>query len=180
MKSTSPARSSGTSPASRSRKRTAVAAILSVLAALVLISACSGQKGAGGKNDVAETILSLTNKYNAVWETLEWERIAPFHSNDIRYYWRGVLASSSQAEFKRHFHEDILTEIQGYSATTVDPHVQALGSDAGVVSFEFRGQVVTPDGKTHDYSGAMSYVFERREGDWKIVLIHESAPVPEQ
>ncbi len=179
MKSTALAKSAGKSSASRSGKR-AVAVALSIVATLALVSVSSCQKGAQGEDDLAEFLLSLTNEYNAAWETLNLDSISEFHSDDIRYYWRGLLVCASQSEFERHFREDILTVITAYSAETVEPHVEVLGPDAGVVSYGFRGQVVTPDGETQDYSGALSIVFERRDGDWKVVLIHESAPEPGQ
>jgi ketosteroid isomerase-like protein len=48
-----------------------------------------------------------------------------------------------------------------------------------VVAFVFRGGVETLDGATHDYDGALTYVYERRGEHWRIVHIHESAFLPE-
>ena len=128
---------------------------------------------------IADTLLALTDSYNAAWEDLDLEQISQFHADDLRYYWRGATASSSQADFERLFREDILSQIRAYSAKVLDPHVEVLGSYAGAVSFVFDGVVETPEGVSLDYDGALTYVFERRDGEWKLVLIHESAPLRE-
>jgi ketosteroid isomerase-like protein len=128
--------------------------------------------------DPEKTLLDLTNAYNAAWETLDVDTISAFHADDIRYYWRGDLACANQQEFKPLL-EGILTDINAYSAVMVDPNVYVISPNAGIVSFQFDGQVDDHQGQTHEYDGAMTYVFEKRNGQWKLTLIHESAPVPE-
>lgn len=129
---------------------------------------------------LADSILSLTRQYNAAWESLSADRISAFHSDDFHYYWRGSTDASSRAEYDRLLREEILPSMQKWSAEMHDPYVKVLGPNAAVVSFEFSSGVLNAAGEPDDYgSGALTYVFERRDGKWKIVLIHESAAMPD-
>jgi ketosteroid isomerase-like protein len=128
---------------------------------------------------IAEALLSTTAAYNAAWEALDVRRITAFHADDFTYYRRGVVDSDSHADFARAYHENVATQITGYWASASDTWVKVLGPDAGIVAFVFRGGVETPDGARHDYDGALTYVYERRGGEWRITHIHESAYLPE-
>ena len=89
------------------------------------------------------------------------------------------MDSESSADFERAYHENVATKITKYWATASDTWVKVLGPDAGIVAFVFRGGVETPDGARHKYDGALTYVYERRGGQWLITHIHESAHLPE-
>jgi hypothetical protein len=153
--------------------------VLLILAAFIL-SACNSQSSPDLSEPVSSdeiaALLALTESYDSEWSTMRWEQVAPYHSSDIRYFWRGRLAASSQSEFESLF-RGIMTEVKSYNADLVEPHVKILSLNAGVVSFEFIGEVVTPEGATQNYSGAMTYVWQRQDNEWKIVQIHESAPI---
>lgn len=125
---------------------------------------------------LADTILALTDVYNAAWEALDPEAILRFHSDDFRYYWRGSSAGmSSKAAFERVLRDEILPGMRKWSAEVIDPQVEMLGRDGAVVSFEFTSEAEDTAGEPFDYgAGALSYVFERRDEGWPIVLIHES------
>jgi uncharacterized protein (TIGR02246 family) len=128
---------------------------------------------------ISEALLSTTAAYNAAWEALDFEQIAKFHAADFTYYRRGVVDSESNDDFARAYHENVATQISGYWASASDTWVKILGPDAGIVAFVFRGGVETPDGAKHNYDGALTYVYERRDGQWRITHIHESAYLPE-
>ena len=128
---------------------------------------------------IANTLLSITEAYNAVWEDLDLQRISEYHADDFTYYRRGVVQSTSQTEFEKAYHDDVATKITSYWADAKDIWVEVLGPDAGMVAFVFRGGVETPDGAKYDYDGALTYVYERRGEQWRIVHIHESAYIPE-
>lgn len=122
---------------------------------------------------VADTLLSLTRKYEDAWETLDAEAILAFHPEDLLYYWRGRLTPSRDA-FAQVLREQILPAAgEGYATETIDPRVQTLGPDAGVVSSRFRSE------GSEEVEGAVSLVYERRNGTWKIVHVHESAATSE-
>ncbi len=128
---------------------------------------------------IADSLLTITEEYNAVWESLDFERISTYHADDFTYYRRGVVDSASHSDFRQAFHDNVATQITVYWADASNISVDVLGRDAGVVAFLFRGGVETPDGAKHDYDGALTYVFERRGEEWQIVHIHESAYTPE-
>jgi ketosteroid isomerase-like protein len=136
------------------------------------------QLAAGREAAIADTLLSLTEAYNTVWAELDLERISEYHADDFTYYRQGVVQSASQTEFERAYHDDVATQITSYWANARETWVEVLGLDAGVVAFVFRGGVETPDGAMHDYDGALTYVYERRGGHWRIVHIHESGIPP--
>ena len=54
--------------------------------------------------------------------------------------------------------------------------VQALDTNNVIIGFDVtETKLVLKDGKEYDYGiGAMTYVWHRRDGDWKLVHIHES------
>ena len=128
---------------------------------------------------ISEILLSTTAAYNAAWEALDFDRISEFHADDFTYYRRGIVDSESNADFERAYHENVATQITGYWASASHTWVKVLGPEAGIVAFVFRGGVETPDGAKHTYDGALTYVYERRGGQWRITHIHESAYLPE-
>lgn len=137
-------------------------------------SAEPGEKDAGKGAQIAEEVLQVTRDYNAAWETLDPERISAFHSEDFHYYWRGARHASSRAEYDHLLREQIIPATSKWSAEMIEPAVQVMGPDSATVSFEFESETAP-----YEYGpGALSYVFRRTDGAWKIVLIHESAPVP--
>jgi len=153
------------------------------LLACGLIFGCTSPSGeelsAERETEIAETLLSITEAYNAVWEELDLERISEYHADDFTYYRRGVVQSASQTEFEQAYHDDVATQITAYWANATDTWVEVLGPNSGVVAFVFRGGVETPDGGKFDYDGALTYIYERRDEKWQIVHIHESAYIPD-
>ena len=57
----------------------------------------------------------------------------------------------------------------------LEPHVQLLGENAAVVSHVYDADYVGQNGERTNYDGALTYVFHRKDGKWRIVHIHESA-----
>ena len=156
----------------------ALLAMAPFLFVLALVTGCtamqSAQHGTTTHAEIADILLSVSNEYNAAWEALDPVRIAKFHAEDFTYYRQGVIAAASPEEFQEMYHDDVATQITAYRADTSEVVVKTLAPDAGIVAFLFRGEVTTPNGATHEYSGALTYVFERRMGEWKVVHIHES------
>ena len=146
----------------------------SILPVLVLfITSCNHDD----PNDsiIKEKVLDLTNEYNKVWETLDVEKIAAFHSNEsFVYYWHGDLASSSNDHFRKLF-PDILSTIKGWSIKkTSPPLVQVLNKQSAIVSFTLEAEVIGLDGSRSNEAGALSYIWKKINDQWKIVHIHDS------
>lgn len=159
-------------------QRDRIVTLGAILLAVSVVAACaptqSAQLDPNTETEIAETLLSVTNEYNSVWEALDLERIAEHHADDFTYYRRGVVAAASPQEFEQMYHDEVATQITSYRAEASDIRVEVLGPDAGMAAFLFRGEVTTPDGAAHEYSGALTYVFERRDGEWKVAHVHES------
>lgn len=156
-----------------------VALLLLGTVSLGCASNSSPRLSSGEIASIRETLLSTTAAYNAAWEELDFRRISEFHADDFTYYRRGLVDSASNTDFERAFHENVATQITAYWASASDTWVKVLGPDAGIVAFVFRGGVETPDGARHSYDGALTYVFERGDGRWRISHIHESEYLPE-
>ncbi len=121
-----------------------------------------------------QEILTLTRQYNQAWESLDVEAISPYHANDIIYYWHGRKGPSSKTEFEALLRQ-LLPSMSSYSHHMIDPQVQLIGEEVAVVSHEVDGEYRSKDGELSNYDGALTYVFQKIEGQWKIILIHESA-----
>ena len=79
------------------------------LAMLIFFVSCNNY---GKKNDsiTKQKVLDLTSQYNKIWETLNVEKIAEYHSNEsFKYYWHGALASESNDHFRKLFPEILST-----------------------------------------------------------------------
>ena len=126
---------------------------------------------------IADTVLALTNEYVVAWESLNQEDILRFHSDDIQYYWMGTGSVTSNAAFAGLL-KMILPTLRSWSMKVREPRIKVLGPDAAVVSFLFDFESVGTDGQLDSGTQAATYVFERLNGDWKIIIVHESAPVP--
>jgi len=126
--------------------------------------------------NLKEEILKITNSYNRAWESLDWEEVSKYHDTDILYYWRGKKGPSNKIEFDKLL-QGLFSRMNSYSHKMIDPQLQILNDTAVVISHEVDGDYVGKDGIRVNYDGALTYVFQRKEDGWKIVLIHESSPV---
>ena len=125
---------------------------------------------------IADTIRALSEDYNAAWEELSVARIIDFHGAGFEYYWFDRKITDEFAELVGNVW---LSDTQEYSIEMFEPSVEVLGQDAAVISFSFRDRQVFVSGEVATTQGLLSYVFERRDGGWKIVRVHHSGPVPE-
>jgi hypothetical protein len=61
-----------------------------------------------------------------------------------------------------------------WSVKMVDPKVRMLGADAGLVSFRLTGSEAPSGAGPHEFLEALSLIFQRIDGEWLIVHIHDS------
>lgn len=157
--------------------------VLAVVCTSLVVSGCTSlpdvSSASRSEESVVEELLSITEAYNDIWEELDYDGIAEYHASDFTYYRRGVVDTESQDDFARSFNENVATQITAYWSDASEISVDLIGSDAGLVAFLFRGGVRLPDGTEVPYDGALTYVWERREGRWQLVHIHESAYLPD-
>jgi uncharacterized protein (TIGR02246 family) len=140
-----------------------------------LMSACAPAPPArlGPQREAAlgDTLLVLAGEWTAAWNAMDPERMLRLHAGDGLFYW--PFGRDTAAEFEETLHREIIPNVR-YSLEMLEPHVRVLGPDAGIVSFHLRGgEIAVRSGETRPYASAVSLVFHRRGGEWKIVHIHE-------
>lgn len=140
---------------------------------LLVLTACSAPNF--DESEIRKQIMDVTQAYNLAWETLDMESVAQYHSDDFHYYWRGQLSVGTNAEFLEAYPE-IMATTKEWKMTVLNPTVQVLGKDAAIVAFSVDTHLIATDGSVFDYgSGALSYVWNRINDEWKLAHIHESA-----
>lgn len=126
----------------------------------------SAQLSARQEAAIADTILDLTERFNAAWHRLDPDEILDFYGDDLQYYWMGTRIPSREV-FARVLREDILPRTRSYSTAVVAPGVQVLGPDAAAVGFTARGEAERTTGERTPVEVAVSLTFARRDGGWK-------------
>jgi len=132
------------------------------------------QNSYGQQRGVEQEIIRITEEYNQAWRSLNVDSISKYHAEDILYYWHGSKGPTSKTEFEN-FLKQILPTMTVYQHRILDIQVQVLSDNVVVASHTYDGEFTGIDGKSNNYDGALTYVFHKISGQWKIVLIHESA-----
>jgi ketosteroid isomerase-like protein len=141
---------------------------------LLLIATSCAQKES--PESIQKQIEDVTTRYNKSWESLDIEKIAAFHSGKSFLYWSsGGLSCGTNEEFRKVF-GNILPMMKKWTIKEIsNSSVQVLGEDAAVASLLLDAESIGQDGSVSNHgSGALTYVWNRIDGDWKIVHIHES------
>lgn len=161
-----------------------LAAATATLAALLVIgvgsTGCTRADTTGMTADekaaLADTVRSLAEEVDAAWKKLEPEPYLELYSEDVQFYYNG--SQLPRAKFEKVVRKE-MAGLRRWSTKLLDPQVEVLGPDAAVASFRYRGEAVDTAGRAREISAAVTLVFERRGGEWKIVQAHESFPPPE-
>jgi ketosteroid isomerase-like protein len=124
---------------------------------------------------IVEEILSITEKYNKTWETLDMEKVANFHSDSSFRYYRNMRSGiQSNNDFKK-LMPQYMNVIKSWKMEVSNPVVQVLSENAAVIGFIGKAEMIDKDNKSSDAgSGVYTYVWKKLNGEWKIVHIHES------
>jgi ketosteroid isomerase-like protein len=124
---------------------------------------------------VKQQIIAVTSDYNKAWETLNVEKIAEFHSNQsFLYYWHGDLASKDNDHFRKLFPEILASTKEWSIKKTSEPIIQVMNKNAAIISFTLEAESIGLDGTKSKEMGALTYVWNKIDGKWKIVHIHDS------
>lgn len=167
----------------RRRERTtgAAASVLPTAVLLVgsLIGGCT-PTGSGGMSSaeeraIADTLQTLTEQVDAAFEALDPQPYLAYYSDDAHFYYDGSHLPAK--EFEEVVRQE-MAKYRKFSTTVMDPQVEVLGRDAGVVSFRYRGRAADTAGNSQKLTAAVTVVFERRNGEWRVVQAHESFPPP--
>lgn len=168
----------------RPRSTTVRASVPRLLRIGLLVGIIGAGCGPGGRGHmdaereaaIADTLLSLTRQVDTAFTQLEPGPYLRYYSEDAHFYYRGTHLP------KKKFETVVRKEMaafERYSTEILAPRVEVLGPNGGVVSFRYRGQVADTTGNARSVSAAVTLVFERRNGEWKVVQAHESF-VPSQ
>lgn len=117
------------------------------------------------------TILSRTRDLAASWIRLDLDNYLGRFSDDLVFYFQGSRVPHADFEAIVRETMDVLRES---TFEVIDPEVVVLGPDAAVVSFRLREVMVDRSGATMDLAGAMTLVWARHRGEWRVVQAHES------
>jgi uncharacterized protein (TIGR02246 family) len=147
---------------------------LLTISIILMLFGCQSDKNSN--SDIKEKIIEMTDAYHQTWETVNMDSVAKFHDDNIRYYWHGFKAASSNDEFIEVFKEWMSTtkvwkmEVENYD-------VQVLTDDIAIIGYNTKSTTtILTNGEYYDYgNGALSYIWRKKNGDWKIIHIHESA-----
>ncbi|MEF8940232.1 MAG: SgcJ/EcaC family oxidoreductase [Salinivenus sp.] len=163
--------------------RSFLAAILAVaaLACSSLVAGCGGGSGSSQLSErqeqaLTDTIQARVQEMATTWSALRPEPYLNLYSDDVQFYFQG--AESSRAEFEKEVRK-LMAAYQTYSIEPAPPQIDVLAPDAAVASFRYKGRAVDTTGEARDVTAAMTLVYERRSGAWKIIQAHESLPPPE-
>ena len=145
-----------------------------ILFLLLFTNSCSSDDS---YEAVKKQILDITTEYNKTWETLKVDQIATYHSNESFLYWgHGGLVCTGNDDFRKVFSE-ILPMMRKWTIKEISSlSVQVLNQHAAITSFILNAESIGLDGtKSNHGSGALTYVWNKINGKWKIIHIHESA-----
>lgn len=152
-----------------------------ILVTATLASGCapadSGQMTAEREAALADTLRALTHQVDSAFKALEPGPYLALYSDDTHFYYDGSHLP------RKKFEAVVQKEMQAFesfSSSMMEPQVEVLGPDAGVVSFRYEGTAVDTAGNSQKMTAAITAVFERRNGEWKVVQAHESFPPPQQ
>lgn len=147
---------------------------LTLLPIILLLFSCDAEKYSDA--EIKQEIIDVTNEYNQAWETVDMDIVSKFHDKDIKYYWHGFLASSSNEEFLKVFKE-WLSPTKVWKMEVENFDVQVLAEDLAIIGFNSSSSTtILTNGESYDYgTGAFTYVWKKSNGKWKIIHIHESA-----
>jgi uncharacterized protein (TIGR02246 family) len=147
---------------------------ISLILIILITTSCSHKNYK--QSVIQKQIIDITNEYNKTWETLNVEKVAEFHSDEsFLYWWHGGRASRSNDDFRKFFSE-LFPKMKSWTIKETSPFsVQVLNQDAAIVSFILDAESISQSGTiSNDGSGALTYVWNKMNGKWKIVHIHES------
>jgi hypothetical protein len=146
-----------------------------ILALIVLASTYSfGQTGKETQK-IEEEILAITQKYNQTWETIDMLKVSQFHSDSSFRYCRNMrIGVSSNEEFKKLL-PVYMSGVKSWKIEVSTPTIQVLSENVAVISFTGKAELTTKENKVSDEgTGAYTYVWQKINGQWRIVHIHES------
>ena len=146
-----------------------------ILSCLCLIFHCTNGQSTEEAQKIVDEIVTITEKYNHTWETLNMDNVAKFHSDSSFRYYRNMKLSVANNEEFRKLLPLYLKGTKSWKIEVSKPVVQILSNDAAVIGFTGVAELITTDNKVSDAgTGAYTYIWKKINNEWKLVHIHES------
>ncbi len=151
-------------------------AVAAVLSASVVLLGCTPQGQqvqeltAQEEQALADTIESQAQNLLATASKLDPEAYLQLFSDDLHFLNREWV---DRAEFEKGVRK-LMAAYQEYPVDVTETRIEVLGRDAAVASLIFRAQPVDTAGESREVEAAITLVYERRDGEWKVVQAHES------
>ncbi len=141
-----------------------------VVAAALLVAACQqlapeSSSTAADNQHVVAIVDSLTRAFEQAERDLQPGRVRSLLSPDFYMYADGVRANYGEVVTGI----DEISTFQHFEPGWDNLEVRALGPDAAMVSFTFRDSIVTGSGDVLLAGGATTLVWERRDGEWRVI-----------
>lgn len=133
------------------------------------------------KERIEDEILEALDRLIAGCESLDMElAFSPFSRFDE---FRMIAADGTLCDFTTYYDNNMsyLESCLAFSLTTFGTDVLVLRSDLAVLSWTYKAEATLDSGERDviDRAGA-SFVFEKRDGEWKVVRYHESSAPPKR
>lgn len=125
---------------------------------------------------LADTIRTLAVESMTLWNRLDPEAWLALFGDSVRWY-------HSATSLDRAGVEDMVRGLMSVMRDAryrviPEPDVLVLGRDAAVASFAMVQAAIGHDGDQLEQPTGLTFVYQRRGGDWKIVRVHESLEPP--
>ena len=148
------------------------------LVMLILVLAIPLTTLADNQEVVESEILALANAFNEAYATNEVDTYLDFYAKDVTLYFFGARQSVEQ--YSKEWHEMVAAGGAVERNDTSDVQVRVLGGgEAAVVTYFVDNQTRSPDGKVTTAKAFETEVWEKVNGNWKVVSLHYNEIAPE-
>ncbi|NGP78001.1 SgcJ/EcaC family oxidoreductase [Balneolaceae bacterium YR4-1] len=122
-------------------------------------------------SSLSNTIMAHSEEANRAWQSLDAEAYMSHYSEEADFYFQGSYYSFDEFEAIVH---DYLGSLQTSTLNMIDPHIEVLGPEGAVISYNYKGQNIDTTGVADNTEAAFTAVYKKQEGRWLIVQAHES------
>ena len=135
----------------------------------------AGQSVDSSPSTVADTLLVRTQQWVDTWNKKDVEGMRALHAVDVHDQRYSIGNGFTTMEWLlKELRETNFWNVT-WSVKMVESKVRMLGADAGLVSFRLTGTETPSAARAHEFLESFSLIFQRIEGKWLIVHVHDSS-----
>jgi uncharacterized protein (TIGR02246 family) len=139
-------------------------------------SAGPAELGASRQTALADTIRGLAVESMTLWNRLDPETWLALFADSVHWYYNAASLDRAGIENMVHGLMSVIRDSR-YRVVS-EPDVAILGPDAAVASFYMVQSATGINDLELEEPTGLTFVYQRRQGDWKIVRVHESIEPP--